>query len=82
VESAILYEAGLDSLCAKVVYIDAPVEVRVTRTVARDHSDVGQVLARIQAQQVRPHKNAIVLSNDGTLSISELTDSLLMAISH
>jgi len=35
------------------------------------------VLARIQAQQSLPHKNAVVLSNDGTLSISELVDTLL-----
>ena len=77
IESAILYESGFDSLCEKVVYVDAPVEVRVARTVARDHTDAAQVLARIQAQQSLPHKNAVVLSNDGTLSISELVDTLL-----
>lgn len=77
VESAILYESGLDALCDKIVYVDAPIELRVARTVARDHTAPEQVLARIQAQQTQPHKNTIVLSNDGTLSIPQLTDLLL-----
>ena len=80
IESAILYEAGLDRLCDRVVYVDAPEAVRVARTIARDHSTPEQVLARIRAQHTTPHKNAIVLSNDGTLSIPELVDTLLESL--
>lgn len=77
IESAILYEAGLDRLCDRVVYVDAPEAVRVARTVVRDHSTREQVLARIHAQHTTPHKNAIVLSNDGTRSIASLADEII-----
>ena len=77
IESAILYEAGLDRLCDRVVYIDAPEETRIARTVARDHCNAEQVRARIAAQNIIPHKNAIVMTNDGTLSIEALTEDLL-----
>ena len=77
VESAILYEAGLDELCDRIVIVDAPEEVRIARTVARDHCDGKQVRARMAMQNSQPHKNAIVLVNDGTQSIEALTDELL-----
>ena len=37
VESAILFEAGIDSLCDRIVVVDAPEEVRLQRTIARDY---------------------------------------------
>ena len=77
IESAILYEAGLDRLCDRVVYVDAPEEIRIARTVVRDHCNAEQVRARIVAQNILPHKNAIVMTNDGTLSIEALTTELL-----
>ena len=77
IESAILYEAGLDRLCDRVIYIDAPEEIRIARTVARDHCNAEQVRARIATQTILPHKNAIVLMNDGTKSIETLTTELL-----
>lgn len=76
VESAILYEAGLDRLCDRVVYVDAPLELRIARTVARDHCDAEQVRARIHSQHTLPHEKAIVLMNDGSQSIESLVDSL------
>lgn len=77
VESAILYESGFDRLCDKVVYVDAPEEVRIARTVARDHCDATQVSARIRSQQARPHKKAIVLMNDGSVSVAQLAEQVL-----
>jgi dephospho-CoA kinase len=77
IESAILYEAGLDTLCHRVVLVDAPEDLRIARTMARDRTAFEQVRARIRAQRIPRHKNAIVLLNDGTLSIPELVDSLI-----
>ena len=79
IESAILYESGLDRLCDRVVYVDAPEDIRIARTVARDHCDAEQVRARISRQQSAislQHKKAIVLMNDGSQSIKALVDSL------
>ena len=60
VESAILFEAGIDSLCDRIVVVDAPEEVRLQRTIARDyHGDateehINKVRARMRAQLFRP----------------------------
>ena len=77
VESAILFESGLNTLCDKIIYVDAPEDVRVARVIARDHTDADQVLARIRVQKddARDHAN-IVLLNDGSKSVPDLVDSL------
>lgn len=78
VESAILFESGLQELCDKTVYVDAPEELRITRTVARDHSAPEQVRARIQAQNNDARRLAdIVINNDGSRTITELADQLI-----
>jgi dephospho-CoA kinase len=78
VECAILYESGLNELCDKVVYIDAPEDIRIARTVARDHCLPEQAKARIQAQSPdAKHLADLTLINDGTTPISTLADSLL-----
>ena len=61
VESAILYEAGLDAICDKIFVIEAPEDIRIARTIARDyHGDaspenINKVRARIRAQQSSIH---------------------------
>ena len=78
VESAILFESGLQELCDKTVYVDAPEELRITRTVARDHSNPEQVRARILAQNNDARRLAdIVINNDGSRTIAELADELI-----
>ena len=80
IESAILYESGFDRLCDRVVYVDAPEEVRIARTVQRDHCDAAQVRARIRSQQTQPHEKAIVLMNDGSVSVAQLAEQILSLI--
>ncbi len=77
VESAILYESGFDRLCDKIFYIDAPEELRIARTITRDGSDAEQVRARIHAQAATPHKEAIVLLNDGSCSIASIAKAII-----
>ncbi len=93
IESAILYEAGLDSLCNKIIVVDAPEDIRIARTIARDyHGDaspenINKVSARIRAQGavfLQPGQACIshqmVVQNDGKRSIDELVDEILLNI--
>ena len=92
VESAILYEAGLDAICDKIFVVDAPEEIRIARTIARDyHGDaspenIDKVRARIRAQHdqstiKRPCRVTInqstILLNDGRKSIDELAEEII-----
>ena len=93
VESAILFEAGIDSLCDRIVVVDAPEEVRLQRTIARDyHGDateehINKVRARMRAQQFRPTdeqkatKKVLTIINDGRTSISDLANEIIQFIS-
>ena len=88
VESAILYEAGLDSICDKIFVIEAPEDIRIARTIARDyHGDaspenIDKVRARIRAQQSSSPlhggtERGFILLNDGRKSIEELAEEII-----
>ena len=90
IESAILYEAGLDSLCDKIIVVEAPEDIRIARSIARDyHGDaspenINKVRARIRAQGavcLPPGQACIrhqmVVQNDGKRSIDELVADIL-----
>jgi dephospho-CoA kinase len=49
-EVPLLFEAGLDSVLRPIVVVDAPVDVRVERTVTRDGGTSQDVLDRVRAQ--------------------------------
>ena len=55
VESAILYESGLDSMVAGVINVSAPVELRIRRVMARSGLSAQQVRARISNQNKVSH---------------------------
>ena len=80
VESAILYEAGLDKLCKHVVVIDAPEEIRIARTINRDYhgdacaANIDKVRARMRTQN-RPQGDLILL-NDGATPIEKLVEKI------
>ena len=87
-ESAILFEAGLDELCDKIFVVDAPEEIRIARTIARDyHGDaspenIDKVRARIRAQQSSSPlhggtERGFILINDGRKSIDELSEEII-----
>lgn len=81
VESAILYESGIHTLCDRVVAVVAPKKIRIERVVARDNADTEQVKARIKTQmsncQLRAHADYIV-ENDGKKTIEQLVDKLII----
>ncbi len=70
VESAILYESGLDKLCAKVIVVDAPEEIRLARTLNRNYD----VRARMRAQVIP--EGDLKICNDGKESIEALVEKI------
>lgn len=92
IESAILYEAGLDSLCDKIIVVEAPEDIRIARTIARDyHGDaspenINKVRARIKAQgglsiqhsevSIQDSEVRLIVNNDGKTSVAELADEI------
>lgn len=80
IECAILYTAHLDEICDKVVVVTAPEEVRLERTIARDHSDIDKVRARMRAQNPDAdlHRADIIINNDGSIPIPTLCKEILM----
>ena len=91
VESAILYEAGLDVLCDRIIVVEAPEDVRIARTIKRDYQgeasseNINKVRARIRAQEegksvVTGAKRPLVISNDGHSKIEDLVSVILKNI--
>ena len=82
IECAILYQAGFDTLCDKVVMVTAPEQVRIARTIARDHTTIEKVRARIQAQNTEGdiQRADIIINNDNTTPISTLCEQILLFV--
>lgn len=88
VESAILFESGLDQLCDKVVIVTAPEDVRIARTIARDYQgqatpeNINKVRARIRAQKEIPAGTGVsqgkllTVVNDGSSVLSSIIDRI------
>lgn len=69
VETAILYESGLDKMVAEVWEVSAPEDMRIERVVARSGLSADAVKARIKAQAatvaLSPHPSVKTFCNDG-----------------
>lgn len=55
-ESAILYESGFNDYVDKVLFVDAPKEVRLHRATLRDKASEEQIEARMKMQQPEIHR--------------------------
>ena len=70
-EAALIFETGADEILDHVAVVDAPVETRVARAMARDGSARDDVLARM-ARQLDPaearRRADTVVDNDGSLA--------------
>lgn len=84
IECAILFQAGIDQLCDKVVIVTAPEDIRLQRVIARDHSDIEKVRARMRAQQTEEDLQCadIIINNDGTVPVSRLCQDILQLLIH
>ena len=79
IECAILYQAGFDKLCDKVIMVTAPEEVRLARAVARDHSTIEKVRARMRVQEADQDLLCadLVVNNDGQTPIPTLCEEII-----
>ncbi|MBO7169275.1 MAG: dephospho-CoA kinase, partial [Rikenellaceae bacterium] len=77
-ESAILYESGFDSRVDAVLCVDAPLDVRIERTVKRDGSSREEVEKRVVRQRTDvARQNAdFVIVTDGKRTLDDLVDEL------
>ena len=82
IECAILFQAGFDVLCDKVVAVTAPEDIRLERVIARDHSDMNKVRARMRAQETEKdlQRADIVINNDGTTPIPTLCEKIILQL--
>lgn len=94
VESAILFESGLDQICNKIVVVTAPEEVRIARTIARDYQgaatpeNINKVRARIRAQKEIPASTEVpqgkmlTVINDDSSILSCIIDRISSFAAH
>lgn len=83
IETAILYQSGLDKLVGRVWEVTAPRQVRIERVVRRNGISAEEVLARMQSQKFEPeerHPRVSELVNDGRRSLLLQINSLLSAL--
>lgn len=71
VETAILYQSGLNRMVDAEWRVEAPAEIRVARVMARNGISREQVMARIEAQRYtpadgEPMPETRIIENDGT----------------
>ena len=55
-ESAILFESGFNGLVDKVIFVDAPEDVRLKRAMLRDSASEEQIRARMKMQRPELHR--------------------------
>lgn len=80
VETAILYESGLDRMVDKVWEVTAPEEIRIRRAMRRDGSDYDRIKARVEAQEAAPkgsHPRVFRIVNDGVEPVVPQISKLL-----
>ena len=81
VESAILYESGLDKLVDRVVVVTAPLEVRIARVMARDNITREKALEWIAKQLPQEELTAradFEIVNDGQQPLQPQIDRLFL----
>ncbi len=69
-DAAILYEAGWDDLCDRVVFVDAPAESRLARLASQRGWDAATLEARERAQlseAIKRQRAGLVVRNDSDL---------------
>src|SRR5205823_5278030 len=81
IDAAVMLEAGWDGVCDRVVYVDAPPDVRLARLAARSGWTAADLAAREAAQWPAEKKMAradAVVANDGDPArLAEQIDRLL-----
>lgn len=76
VETAILFESGLDADVDSIVLVSAPIETRISRAILRDHSNEQAIRQRMKSQmsdtELMTRANHIILNDDTTSLIVQV----------
>lgn len=76
VETAILFESGLDADIDSIVLVSAPIETRISRAILRDHSNEQAIRQRMKSQmsdtELVTRANHIILNDDTTSLIVQV----------
>ena len=84
VESAILYESGLDRLVDRVVVVTAPQELRIQRVMERDHISREKALEWIGCQMSQEEviqRADFEILNDGIADLSQQIEKIIDSLS-
>ncbi|MDE7136779.1 MAG: dephospho-CoA kinase [Muribaculaceae bacterium] len=84
VETAILYQSGIDKMVDYIIEVTAPIEIRVQRVMNRNGLKREEVLQRIESQQIQqftPHSNILYVDNGGDQPLLPQITALLSVIS-
>ncbi|MBX9581785.1 MAG: dephospho-CoA kinase [Gemmataceae bacterium] len=83
VDAAVMLEAGWSDVCDRIVYVDAPAEVRLSRVAARSGWTAADLAAREAAQWPAAAKlqqaDAVIVNDAGPDRLQEQVDRLLTA---
>lgn len=81
VETAILYQSGIDRMVDAVWQVDAPVDLRIERVMARNGVSREEVMARMASQDRyvadRIHPSTFLIVNDGVEALLPQIEALL-----
>ncbi len=80
IETAILYQSGIDKLVDEVWEVTAPIDVRIARVCLRNNISKEEVEHRIKAQDISvdmPHENSKIILNDNRHSLLLQIEDLL-----
>jgi dephospho-CoA kinase len=78
-ESAIIFESGIESMLDHVVIVDAPLEIKLKRITVRDNVSIEEVEHRMSTQlpaEVKINLSKLVIFNDGKKSLIDQVLSL------
>ena len=83
VETAILYQSGIDRMVDAVIEVAAPVDVRVERIGRRNGLERDDIIRRIESQNFiaeNPHHTIYTILNDDTTPILPQLQAILSAL--
>lgn len=79
IETAILYQSGLDKIVDEVWNVQSPLETQIMRVINRNNISRDEVISRIESQkhQIKHHTNTRTIINDGIKPILPIILSIL-----
>lgn len=80
IETAIVYQSGIDKIVDEIWEVTAPVDIRVQRVCLRNHLSPEEVSKRIESQTIsikNPHPRTRIIINDNLASVLKQITNLI-----